>query len=161
MIRRTSTGVGEKICCEFWRTLPSSISGTRSRATRLRKARDEKSYPSIFVFSFSPLWVYFAKKSFWRVASLDAKKQICITVFGPVIKKYEKKHEPFSMMVTTLIFTPKWKSLVFSRSAAVRRRGYTNRMIRLSLSFTLMCGLLGLIHTIFSRMEFFLLPLYA
>ena len=62
---RTFTGVGEKICCEFWRTLPSSISGTRSRAMRRWKAHDEKNYPTVLVFSFSSIEGFFCEKSFW------------------------------------------------------------------------------------------------
>ena len=58
-------------------------------------------------------------------------------------QKYEKTHEPFSMMVTTLIFTPQKGKASFSLVERLFGGGCTNRTIRLSLSFTLMCGLLG------------------
>jgi len=86
------------------------------------KAHDEKNYPIVFVFSFSLFAGLFCEKTFLRVVSLDAKKQFALQFLVPSSKKYEKIHKPFLMMVTTLIFTPKRKSLVFSRPAAVRQR---------------------------------------
>ena len=76
--------------------------------------------PFLF-FHFLVLRVSFAKKTFWR---LGGKKRFALQFLVPSSKKYEKTHEPFPMMVTTLIFTPKRKRLVFSRSAAVRRRAH-------------------------------------
>ena len=113
---------------------------------------------SVF-FDFLDWGFCFAEKSFWRVVSLDVKKRFALQFLVPLLKKYEKIHEPFLMMVTTLIFTPKRKSLV-SFVQRLFGGGRTDRTIRLSLSFTLMCGLLGFIHAIFSRLEFFLIPLY-
>ena len=117
-----TTGVSEKICCDFACSLPSSISGTRSRAMRRWKAHDEKNTPTFRFFRFSRLRVYFAKKTFWRVVWLDGKKQFALQFLVPSSKKYEKIHEPLSMMVITLTFSQTRKSLVFSRSAAVRQR---------------------------------------
>ena len=77
--------------------------------------------PFLF-FHFPFLRVYFAKKPFWRVVWLDGKKQFAFQFLVPSWKKYEKIHEPFSMMVITLTFIQTRKSLVFSRSAAVRQR---------------------------------------
>jgi len=77
---------------------------------------------SFLFFHFPFLRVYFAKKTFWRVVWLDGKKQFALPYLVPSSKKYEKIHETFSMMVITLIFIQKKKSLVFSRSAAVRQR---------------------------------------
>ena len=59
----TRTGVSEKICCDFACSLPSSISGTRSRAMRRWKAHDEKNYPIVFVFSFSLFAGLFCEKN--------------------------------------------------------------------------------------------------
>ena len=115
----SSTGVGEKNCCDFATTLPSSISGTRSRAMRRWKAHDEKNTPIVFVFLISLIEGF---ASWFCCFWLDGKKQFALQFLVPSSKKYEKIHEPFLMMVTTLIFTPKRKSLVFSRSAAVRQR---------------------------------------
>ena len=71
-----------------------------------------------------------------------------IAVFGPVFDKSMRKVGHFLDDGYNFNFNPKRKSLVFSRSAAVRRRVHQQNdsfdsMIRLSLSFALMCGLLG------------------
>ena len=114
-------GSQKKIVVNFGRTLPSSISGTRSRAMRRWKAHDEKNYPTVLVFTFSSIEGFFCEKI---ILAVDAKKQFLLRFLVRSLKKYEKKHEPFLMMVTTLIFTPKRKSLVFSRSAAVWQRAH-------------------------------------
>ena len=77
---------------------------------------------SFLFFHFPFLRVYFAKKTFWRVVWLDGKKQFALQFLVPSSKKNEKIHEPLSMMVITLTFFQTRKSLVFSRSAAVRQR---------------------------------------
>ena len=76
--------------------------------------------PFLF-FHFLRLRVLFSEKI---ILAVDAKKQFLLRFLVRSLKKYEKKHEPFLMMVTTLIFTPKRKSLVFSRSAAVWQRAH-------------------------------------
>ena len=118
-----STGVGEKICCEFlahsavvnfWN---QKLSDTTLESTLMRRIP-----LSFYFFHFLFLQVYFAKKSFWRVVSLDGKKRFVLQFLVPSSTKIRENTRALLMMVATLIFTPKKKSLVFSRSAAVRRR---------------------------------------
>ena len=85
------------------------------------KAHDEKNYPTVLVFTFSSIEGFFCEKI---ILAVDGKKRFALQFLVPSLKKYEKKHEPFLMMVITLIFTPKRKSLVFSRSAAVWQRAH-------------------------------------
>ena len=77
---------------------------------------------SFLFFHFPFLRVYFAKKHFGVFVWLDGKKQFALQFLVPSSKKNEKIHEPLSMMVITLTFFQTRKSLVFSRSAAVRQR---------------------------------------
>ena len=86
------TGVGEKICCDFGRTLPSSISGTRSRAMRRWKAHDEENSSTVFVFSFSCFAGFFCEKN---ILAVGWEKTICVTVFGPVIEKIRENTRAF------------------------------------------------------------------
>ena len=53
----------KKFVVNFACTLPSSISGTRSRAMRRWKAHDEKNSPIVFVFSFSLFAGLFCEKT--------------------------------------------------------------------------------------------------
>ena len=76
--------------------LPSSISGTRSRATRLWKAHDEKNYPTVLVFSFSFFAGLFCEKNHFGVLFRLMGKNDLYYSFGPVIDKNTRKHtSPF------------------------------------------------------------------
>ena len=96
----------------FWNQKPSDAALESSRW-------EELSYRFSFYIFFD--WGFLLRKNHLAV---DGKKRFALQFLVPSLKKYEKKHEPFLMMVITLIFTPKRKSLVFSRSAAVWQRAH-------------------------------------
>ena len=52
------------------------------------KARDEKNYPTVFVFSFSSIEGFVQRKNHF---GCGCEKTIFVTVFGPVIEKIREK----------------------------------------------------------------------
>ena len=149
--------MGEKICCDFAHPLPSSISGTRSRAMRRWKAHDEKCHPTVFVFSFS-LIEGFASRfcCFW----LDWKKQFALQFLVPPSIKIRENTRALLDDGFNFNFYPKKEKPRFLSFSGCSAEGAPIERFVLSSASHWCAGCWGFLHTIFSRLELFLLPLY-
>ena len=148
-----------KFVVNFSCTLPSSISGTRSRAMRRWKAHDEKKHPYRFCFFIFFDWGFcFAKKSFWRVVWLDGKKQFALQFLVPSSTKIRENTRALLDDGYNFNFYPKKEKLRFLSLSVCSVEGAPIEQFVLASASHWCVGCWGFSHTIFLDWSYFYYP---
>ena len=155
----TTTGVGEEICCafcvhsavvNFWNQKPSDAALESSRW-------EELSYR--FCFFIFPFCGFILRKNIFARCFAWCKKTISVTVFGPVIEKIRENTRDLLDDGCNFNFYPKEEKPRFLSFSGCSAEGAPIERFVLASASHWCAGCWGFLHTIFSRLELFLLPL--
>ena len=154
----TATGVGKEICCafcvhsavvNFWNQKPSDAALESSRW-------EELSYR--FCFFIFPFCGFILRKNIFARCFAWCKKTIRVTVFGPVIEKIRENTRALLDDGYNFNFYPKKEKPRFLSSSGCSAEGAPIERFVLASASHWCAGCWGFLHTIFSRLELFLLP---